>query len=512
MDSSPPSASSTSSFALLLERAGSEFGARPAIESDGSSVTFSQLAARAREYTAALVLAGVAPGDRVGILLPRGAESAAAFFGAIGAGGVAILINELYQQRQIDHVLAHAGARHLVASPDLMGALPRPLEFPGTVLVPGLVLGGRAAAIVDRRPADPAQLVYTSGSTGQPKGVLVSHGNLWAGAMTVAGYLGIGPGDRIASILPFSFVYGFNQLTCCLVAGACLVLEREPLAQDLAAALRRDAITVLAGVPPLWHQLLGAPGFTDSPLPALRVLTCAGGRLPPEAVVKLRTAQPQADLYLMYGLSEVFRSTFLPPAEVDAHPDSMGRAIPGSQVFVCREDLSVCGPGEVGELVHRGPSVALGYWNDPETTDRVFRAGPIPSLGVPAGERVVRSGDFVRADESGLLYYVGRRDHMIKTLGFRISPDEVADVIHASGQVADVVVVGVPDNARGQAVVAVVTLREGGAVPAIKRHCASELPRYMQPTRIVVLPALPKGPTGKYDFEAIRTLAGPRAK
>lgn len=512
MDFTLPSADASQSFAVLLDRAGSAFSGRGAIESDGAVVTFAQLAARARDYAAALTLAGVAPGDRVGILLPRGAEPAAAFFGAIGAGGVAILINELYQPRQIEHVLAHAGARHLVASPELMEALPRPLEFAGTILQPGQVSAGTGSAPVDREPTDPAQLVYTSGSTGQPKGVLVSHGNLWAGALTVAAYLGIRPEDRIASILPFSFVYGFNQLSCSLVAGATLVLERDPLPQDLAAALQRDAISVLAGVPPLWLQLLGAPGFTDAALPALRVLTCAGGRLPPDAVLRLRAAQPQADLFLMYGLSEVFRSTYLPPGEVDAHPDSMGRAIPGSQVFVCREDLSVCEPGEVGELIHRGPSVALGYWNDPETTDRVFLPGPHPSLGVPAGERVVRSGDFVRADESGLLYYVGRRDHMIKTLGFRISPDEVADVIHASGQVADVVVVGVPDNARGQAVVAVVRLRQDGAVPAIKRHCAAELPRYMQPSRIVTLAALPRGPTGKYDFEAIRVLAASRPK
>ena len=187
----------------------------------------------------------------------------------------------------------------------------------------------------------------------------------------------------------------------------------------------------------------------------------------------------------------------------------MGRAIPGAQVFVVREDLSVCAPGEVGELVHRGPTVALGYWNDPEATDRVFRAGPIPTLGVPAGERVVFSGDFVRTDEDGRIYYVGRRDHIIKTLGYRISPDEVADVIHASGQVREVVVLGEPDQVRGQSVVAVVSLRPGGSVQSIKRYCGGELPRYMQPSRIVVLATLPRGPAGKYDFEALRsTLRG----
>ncbi len=491
-------------IACLLSRAARVFGDRPAITSDGDTMSFRALSARAEAFSATLLRVGLRPGDRVGILLPRGAEAAAAFFAVAGAGGVAVMVNELYQPRQIDHVLAHAGAGFLLTDEDLISTLTRDLEFSGIRVTRADVRADELAAPTERAPTDPAQLVYTSGSTGQPKGVLVSHGNLWAGALTVAEYLNVGPEDRIASVLPFGFVYGFNQLMCCLVTGATLVVETASLAQDLATALRTDRITILAAVPPLWFQLLRAPAFVDSPLPDLRVVTCAGGRLPPESAMALRRAHPQAQLFLMYGLSEVFRSTYLPPAEVDAHPDSMGRAIPGAQVFVVGEDLSICPPGEVGELVHRGPTVALGYWNDPEATDRVFRPGPLPTLGIPAGERVVFSGDFVRADETGRLYYVGRRDHMIKTLGYRISPDEVADVIRASGEALEAVVLGEPDPVRGQRIVAAVTLSAGGSVAGIKRYCAGELPRYMQPARITVLPALDRGPAGKYDFAAIR--------
>lgn len=491
-------------IACLLSRAGRVFGQRHAIVADGETTAFSALAARAEAHTAALMRAGLRPGDRVGILLPRGAEAAAAFFGVAGAGGVAVMVNELYQPRQIDHVLAHAGAGFLFTDSAVLGGLTRDLGFPGVRLTPDDIRDDELTASIDRAPTDPAQLVYTSGSTGQPKGVLVSHGNLWAGALTVAGYLDVRQEDRIASVLPFGFVYGFNQLMCCLVSGASLVVETASLAQDLAVALKAHRITILAAVPPLWFQLLRAPAFVDAPLPDLRVLTCAGGRLPPESAVALRRAHPQAQLFLMYGLSEVFRSTYLPPAEVDAHPDSMGRAIPGAQVFVVSEDLTICPPGEVGELVHRGPTVALGYWNDPEATNRVFRAGPLPSLGVPAGERVVFSGDFVRSDETGRLYYVGRRDHMIKTLGYRISPDEVADVIRASGEALEAVVLGEPDPVRGQRIVAAVTLSPGGSVAGIRRYCAGELPRYMQPVRVAALPALARGPAGKYDYEAIR--------
>jgi acyl-CoA synthetase (AMP-forming)/AMP-acid ligase II len=261
---------------------------------------------------------------------------------------------------------------------------------------------------------------------------------------------------------------------------------------------------VLAAVPPLWQQLLNVPSFRDHPLSSLRIATNAGGHLPAPVVRAVRQAQPQAQLFLMYGLTEVLRSTFLPPEELDRRPDSIGRAIPGAEVLVLREDLTPCAPGEVGELVHRGPTVTLGYWNDPEGTARVFRPHPLRAAGAPDAERVVFSGDLVRQDADGWLYFVGRRDRMIKTLGYRVSPDEIATVLYGSGELAECIITAEPDDARGERIVAYVVVAEGGSLERLKAYCGVELPRHMQPARFEVRDALPRLPSGKHDLAALR--------
>jgi acyl-CoA synthetase (AMP-forming)/AMP-acid ligase II len=319
----------------------------------------------------------------------------------------------------------------------------------------------------------------------------------------VAGYLGLQSEDRIASVLPFSFVYGFNQLTTSLYVGATLVVERSTLVQEIVSTLRREKVTVLAAVPPLWQQLLGVAAFRDQRVDSLRIMTNAGGRLPPESVRELRRSQPHAQLFLMYGLTEVFRSTFLRPDEVDAHPDSMGRAVPESTVYVVTENGELARPGEVGELVHGGPSVALGYLGDREATERVFRQNPF--AGPTAPSRVVYSGDLVRRDEEGRLFYIGRRDRMIKTMGFRVSPDEIADVLQASGLVTEAAVVTEPDQQRGERIVACVVLRDNATLDQLRRFCGVELPRYMQPVRYVLMAAIPRNLSGKHDIVQLKS-------
>jgi acyl-CoA synthetase (AMP-forming)/AMP-acid ligase II len=248
---------------------------------------------------------------------------------------------------------------------------------------------------------------------------------------------------------------------------------------------------------------LGVERFRNAPLLALRVMTNTGGRVPTAAVRGLREAQPQAQLYLMYGLTEAFRSTYLPPEEADRRPDSIGRAIPGAEILVLNEELEECEPGEVGELVHRGPTVGLGYWNDPEATARVYRPNPLRPAGTPDTERVVFSGDLVRRDEGGFLYFVGRRDKMIKTLGFRVSPDEVTDVLYASGEVVEAVVTTEPNAQKGDQIVAFVVLANGGSEERLRGYCNSELPRYMQPARIELREALPRTSSGKVDSKEL---------
>ncbi|HEV8400907.1 MAG TPA: AMP-binding protein [Gemmatimonadales bacterium] len=499
--------------ALLLWRTAdtAEGGDRPAIVERDAVVDYSGLRARAAGVAAALTAAGAGPDRPVAIFLERGCDAAAAFFGTLAIGGIAVFINETLRPRQIDHILAHSGARHLITSADLLARQPRAPEGDAQIIdVATIPMGGGDAGVslpVPRLGDDVAQIIYTSGSTGQPKGVTVTHANVEAAARTVVGYLGISASDRIASLLPFSFVYGLSQLLCAVTAGATLVVERSPLPQQAVATVRDQDVTVLAAVPALWMRLLKTGGFGNARLPVLRVMTNAGGHLPLEAVRGLRAAQPHVRVFLMYGLTEALRSTYLPPEEVDRRPDSIGRAIPGAEIYVVRDDDTPAGPGEVGELVHRGPTVTLGYWKEPELTARVFRPNPLRPAGAPDAERVVYSGDLVRRDEDGFLYFVSRKDRIIKTMGFRVGPDEVADVLYASGEVSEAAVTGEPDPMWGERIVAHVVLGPNGSLERLKAYCGRELPRHLQPARLEVRDAMPLLPSGKHDVAALNVKA-----
>lgn len=493
-----------SNFAELLGRGSREFGDRPALVFKGQPTSFNDLSRRAGAIAAALRESGVGPGSRCGVLIRDPADAAAAFFAVLATGAVGMNVNELYRPRQVEYVLQHSGANTFITSDDFLESQPRKIESSARVLSVTAIGDGRPLEITSVAPGAEAQITYTSASTGLPKGVLMSHSALWAGVRIVAAYLGLQRSDRIASLLPFSFVYGFNQLTTALYTGALLVVDRSTLAPEIVETLRREQVTVIAGVPPLWAQLMSVRTFRDEPLEDLRIMTCAGGRLPPPAVKELRRAQPQARLYLMYGLTEVFRSTYLPWEEVDAHPDSMGRAIPESVVYVVRDDGSLADAGEVGELVHGGPTVGIGYLGDADATSRVFKPNPFLKPGESGPDRIVFSGDLVRRDSEGRLYYVSRRDRMIKTLGFRVSPDEITDVIRASDDVADAAIVTEPDPVRGEKIVACVVLKEGGSLEKLTKFCKMELPRHMQPARYVVLDAIPRNASGKHDIPTLK--------
>jgi acyl-CoA synthetase (AMP-forming)/AMP-acid ligase II len=287
-----------------------------------------------------------------------------------------------------------------------------------------------------------------------------------------------------------------------VACGASVVVELSPLANEIVVALAERKATVLAAVPPLWIQLLSSPDIAA--LRGLRIAQNAGGHLPSEVVRKLRAALPRTRLYLQYGMTETFRSTYLPPNEVDRRPGSMGRAVPGAEILLLDEDGRPVGPSTVGEIVHRGPSVASGYWNDMDATRRTFRPNPLRPAGAPDSERVVFTGDLAKKDGDGFLHFVGRRDRMIKSMGFRVGPDEVADVLHASGEIREAVVDAEPDPTRGDRIVAYVVLREEGSLGRVERFCRAELPAFAHPSRYVRLAALPRLPSGKYDMDALR--------
>lgn len=481
--------------------------ARPAIVEDGCTTPYGALYDRAMAITRALVEDGVGAGEPVAILLERGAEAAAAFFGVVAAGAVAVVIQETLRARQIDHILEHSRARCVLTTPERLAALPRPIESPVRILdLQTLPRVGDVRVPAPRPPEALAQIVYTSGSTGAPKGVMVTHGNLLAVTAAVTHYLELGPEDRLASLLPFNFVYGMSQLLCAVSAGATLVIERSSLPREIVGTLQRERVSVVAAIPPLWRRLLQEGGLATAELPALRVLTNAGGHLPVDTVRALRRARPAARLYLMYGLTEVLRSTYLPAEEVDAHPDSIGRAIPGAEVILVDDDGEVVDGAGTGELVHRGPTVTLGYWRDPVLTAATFRPDPRHGRG---GERVVFSGDLVRRDDAGLLYYIGRRDRLIKTMGCRVGPDEVLEVLYASGEVAEAEVIGEPDVLWGTRIAAYVVLAPGGSPGRLSAYCTTELPRHMRPARFELLDALPLLPSGKHDLGALRQAVAP---
>ena len=491
-------------IAFMLWEAADREGDRPAIVERGRVTGYLSLRCRASAIASALVAAGVEPNDRVGIFLERGSEAAAAFFGVVAAGAIAVFVNETLRPRQIDHILLHAGVTGLLTSSELLARQPHPPATDAAILLVDAIPQDGDIQPFPRLGPDIAQIIYTSGSTGLAKGVVITHANLWAGVRAVTSYLGIRRDDRIASLLPFSFDYGCNQLLCAVATGATLVVKRSQVPHQIIATLRDEDVTVLAGVPPLWLRLLQVRGFVQGPLASLRVMTNTGGHLPGDAVAKLRAAHPRARLFLMYGLTEAFRATYLPPEQLDERPGSIGQAIPSSEILVLRDDLTVCAAEEVGELVQRGPTVAAGYWADPEATSRVFRPNPLRPAGAPDSERVVFSGDLVRRDAEGFLYYVGRRDRMIKTLGHRVSPDEVAEVLHASGEVAEAIVDAEPDEERGERIVAHVVLTPAGSVDRLKTFCRRELPRHMEPSRIEAHSTLPRTSTGKYDTAATR--------
>lgn len=489
-----------------------------AIVQSEQEVSFAALRDRASAIALTLRARDITPGDRVAILLERSADAAAAIFAAQALGAVAVCIHHRLRLKQIEHQLRDCGACALVTTQEMLARIPLPPSVrPGALWCDPERSEGSAVPIIDlslvprsldddfepvaRDSEELAQIIYTSGSTGLPKGVCFAHRSLITGIEIVSGYLGLRASDRIASLLGFASVYGLNQLLCSVRCGATLVIETTPLPHGIVKTLREHRVSVIAGVPPLWIQLLSVPAF-KTPLSSLRILQSAGGHLPCAVTRQLRHAQPHAQLFLQYGMTETFRSTFLPPEEVDNRPDCMGRAMPLTEIHVLREDLSPCAPGEPGELVHVGPTVASGYWNDRAATEAVFRPNPARDGGSPL-ERAVFSGDLVRRDADGFLYYVARRDRIIKTLGFRVGPDEISDVLFASREISECVITTTPDPERGNRILAYVVLAELGSLERLERFARSELPRYMQPARIHAVASLPRLASGKYDVIAL---------
>ena len=472
----------------------------PALVLREGTLNYKDLRDRVGRLAGGLAAQVPAPGVRVGTWAAKGALTCLMPLAAARAGLVHVPINPLLKRAQVAHILADSGAALLIGTPARLATL-EPGDAPCLALAEADAM--TAALGADPLPpsaADPQELaaiLYTSGSTGRPKGVMLSHANMWLGADSVASYLGLGPDDRALAVLPLSFDYGQNQLLSHWFAGGSAVPLDYLTPRDVVKAIERHDVTTLAAVPPLWVQLteLDWPAETAA---KLRRLTNSGGALTPDLVGRLRALFPDARLFAMYGLTEAFRSTFLDPALIDTHPTSMGKAIPHAEILVIADNGEVAADNEEGELVHCGPLVAHGYWQDPERTAERYKPAPAASR---YGGMAVWSGDRVRRDADGLLYFVGRRDAMIKSAGNRISPAEIEEAALASGLVAEAVALGIPDVRLGQAVHLVVRAAPtaSDAVEALPRILMQELPNFMQPKQIHWRDAMPISPNGKID-------------
>ncbi|NTW42646.1 MAG: acyl-CoA ligase (AMP-forming), exosortase A system-associated, partial [Cellulomonadaceae bacterium] len=419
----------------LIEDSARTHGAGPALTYKNDTLTYGELWASVLATARGLRGLGLARGDRVGVFLEKRFETVQTFFGASGAGGAFVPVNPLLRPRQVAYVLRDCGVRILVTSADRLDLLRDELSACGELAHVVVVdakgdvhapdgarytvhrwedLPAAEGAPVPGIDLDVAAVLYTSGSTGRPKGVVLSHRNLVVGAESVSQYLQNTADDVILSVLPLSFDAGLSQLTTGFAVGAHVVLMNYLLPADVPRMCARHGVTALTCVPPLWIQIADLT-WPDESTRSLRYFANTGGRMPKTVLDRLRSVFPQASPYLMYGLTEAFRSTYLDPAEVDRRPDSIGRAIPNAEILVLRPDGSPCDPGEEGELVHRGALVALGYWGDVERTAERFRLLPDPLGSWRVPETVVWSGDTVIADEEGFLYFVGRTDEMIKT-------------------------------------------------------------------------------------------------
>ncbi|MDR3212624.1 MAG: acyl-CoA ligase (AMP-forming), exosortase A system-associated [Azoarcus sp.] len=504
-----------------------------ALRMGNAELDYQHLAAAVAAFGGGLHRLGLARGDRVAVWLDKRFETVIACFGTAAAGGAFVPINPVLKPAQVGHILADSGAHTLVTNPERLSGLagdiktcpglrhvaligdapqdaaPRALALHAwnEILAAGTDGGHR---VID---ADMTAILYTSGSTGRPKGVMLSHRNMVAGAQSVAHYLENRADDVLLAALPLSFDAGFSQLTTAFAVGARVVLLNYLLPRDVLKAVQRERVTGLTAVPPLWIQLaqLTWPAATGE---HLRYFASTGGRMPRTILERLRTQLPAARPYLMYGLTEAFRATYLPPEEIERRPDSIGKAIPNAEVLVLREDGGECAPGEPGELVQRGALVGLGYWNDPEKTAERYK--PLPaSVGgraaqAPLPEIAVFSGDTVRRDEDGFLYFIARRDETIKTSGYRVSPTEIEEILYATGLVGECAAFGMPHETLGHDIAVIVTPSSANIgddatfVATLAAQCRLRMPAYMVPARIESRSGtLPRTPNGKIDRKAL---------
>jgi amino acid adenylation domain-containing protein len=490
---------------------------RIALVVGSARLSYREVADYACRLAHALRARGVQRGDRVAIFMDNVWQCAASVYGVFLAGGVFVAINAQTKHDKLSFILRDAGVRVLLSEPHLarvFGPVAEQLPTLRVLCTPGIeALPGGVESLDDAladMPATPppqlaialdlAALLYTSGTTGEPKGVMHTHQSLLFVLDSINEYLGFSQDDRLFCTLPLNFGYGLFQWFSAVRAGATLVLEHLFIyPTQIFKRMHDEAITSFASVPTVYAIMLAQDAKQPLRFPSVRLVTNAAAALPAEFIPGIRRLFPQASLYKMYGQTECIRSAYLEPALAEVKPESVGRAIPGTELLLLDEDRRPVAPGEVGTLYVRGPHLMRGYWNQPEKTAEVLVPGPLP------GEFLLKSGDLFRQDADGDFYFVARSDEIIKSRGEKVSPAEVENAIYSLHAVQEVVVAGIPDPLLGEAVCAFVTLREGAklSVQQIKRVCSERLENYMVPKHIMFLSELPRTVNGKLSRKLI---------
>ncbi len=493
-----------------LARSAAEVPDKLAVIAEDGRVSYRELDARAAALAGGLQRRGVRRGDRVAIYLENGADVVVAIYAALRAGAAFMVVNPQTKADKLRYILEDSGAAALVTDASMVRAVAEAaqgLEALHTVAVRGAprtalphavdwgeLEAGAGADETGAIPLDLAALVYTSGSTGNPKGVMLSHQNMVFAQQSLCDYLRLGRDDRILDVVPLAFDYGLYQALMSVHLGATLVLEPSfAFPNQVVQRVNEEAVTVLPGVPTVFATLVSMHRHQPLSMPTVRRITNTAAHLPDDHVPLLLEMCPDALVYKMYGLTECKRVCYLEPELALVKPLSVGKAIPGTETFVLDDRGRAVAPGEIGVLHVRGPHVMMGYWNLPEATAHMLKPGPYP------GERMLCTHDYFKTDEDGFLYFVGRSDDVIKSRGEKVSPVEVENALSGIPGVREAAVVGVPDELMGQAVRAFVVLEEGADLDerAFRRHCLARLESFMVPRDVVFVADLPKTASGK---------------
>ncbi len=459
--------------------------ARPralAVADENAALDFAQLHVRAASLAAWMREQGVRRGDRVLIRWPSSVDTAVAVYSTLMAGAVFAVIDPTVKAEKLSAIVANADPRLILGENGVVDGLAR-----------AAMQEGAPAPETGTIDLDPAALVYTSGSTGDPKGVTLSHRAMTAAATSILSYLDIRPDDRILCALPLSFDYGLYQLLMAVQIGASVFLRRGPgFPYDFLLGLGRNRISVLPCVPTMMALMLSVTKLEELDLESVRILTNTGAAMPPAFVPRLRAMFPRARIFSMYGLTECKRVSYLDPDLLDARPASVGRPMPNVEVFVVDAQGRFHDRDAEGELVVRGSNLMSGYFRDPEGTARVLRPGPVE------GERVLFTGDHFRIDAEGFLYFLGRRDDLFKCRGERVSRREIEDVLYALDSVVAARVQPVPHPVLGNAIHAEVVVSDPAVDESrILRHCREHLEDRLVPQEVRIVDRLPVSATGK---------------